>query len=160
MHLPLVHKGMALTIRSKAFPGHTFHGRLDLIGDSLDPTTRTVRARGSVEDASKLLKAELYVTVEVPDPVPMSLQVPSKAVFLRENQYYLFLETGVGQFQRHAVKVYKESYPVIGRLPHDPLVTQAMVQGMVVTELPETDFSRKLGQVWSRIELLAGLDSS
>ena len=107
MHLPLVHKGMELTIRSKAFPGQAFPGRLDLIGDSLDPTTRTVRARGSVDDA-RLLKAELYVTVEIPDVVPTSLQVPSKAVFLRENQYYLFLETGVGQFQRHAVKVGSE----------------------------------------------------
>ena len=73
MHLPLVHKGMELTIRSKAFPGQTFHGRLDLIGDSLDPTTRTVRARGSVENASKLLKAELYVTVEIPDRRPHEL---------------------------------------------------------------------------------------
>jgi MinD superfamily P-loop ATPase len=54
----------------------------------------------------------------------------------------------------------KESYPVIGRLPHDPRVTQAMIQGMVVTELSETDFSRELGQVWSRIESLAGLSSS
>ena len=54
----------------------------------------------------------------------------------------------------------KESYPVIGRLPHDPLVTQAMVQGRVVTELPETDFSRELGQVWGRIGALAGLSSS
>ena len=35
-----------------------------------------------------------------------------------------------------------------------------MVQGMVVTELPETDFSRELGQVWSRIEALAGLGSA
>jgi multidrug efflux pump subunit AcrA (membrane-fusion protein) len=61
-----------------------------------------------VENASKLLKSELYVTVEVPDAVPMSLQVPSKTVFLRENQYYLFLETSPGQFQRHAVKVGSE----------------------------------------------------
>ena len=108
MHLILVHKGTALTIRSKAFPGQTFQGRLDLIGDSLDATTRTVRARGSVEDTSRLLKAELYVTVEIPDVVPTSLQVPSKAVFLRENQYYLFLETGAGQFQRHAVRIGSE----------------------------------------------------
>ena len=54
---------------------------------------------------------------------------------------------------------HKQGYPVIGRLPHDPLVTQAMVQGKVVTELPETDFSRELRQVWSRIESLAGLNS-
>ena len=31
-----------------------------------------------------------------------------------------------------------------------------MIQGLVVTELPESDFSRKLGQAWSRIEALAG----
>ena len=108
MHLPLVHKGMDLAIHSKAFPGQTFHGRLDLIGDSLDPTTRSVRARGMVENAGKLLKAELYVTVEIPDVVPMSLQVPSKAVFLRENQYYVFLEDGPGRYLRHAVKVGSE----------------------------------------------------
>jgi cobalt-zinc-cadmium efflux system membrane fusion protein len=108
MHLPLVHKGTEFTIRSKAFPGQTFRGRLDLIGDSLDATTRTVRARGSVDNTSMVLKSELYVTVEVPDVVPLSLQVPSKAVFLRENQYYLFLETGAGHFQRHAVTVGSE----------------------------------------------------
>ena len=50
-----------------------------------------------------------------------------------------------------------ENYPVIARLPHDPLVTKAMVQGLVVTELPETAFSRELGQAWNRIEALAGL---
>ena len=108
MHLPLVHKGMELTLRTKAFPNQTFHGRLDMIGDSLDPTTRSVRARGTVDNAAKLLKAELYVSVEIPDVVPMSLQVPSRAVFLRENQYYVFLETRPGDYQRHAVKVGSE----------------------------------------------------
>jgi cobalt-zinc-cadmium efflux system membrane fusion protein len=103
-----VHKGQELTLRSKAFPDRVFKGRLDLIGDSLDPTTRTVRARGSVDNASKLLKAELYVTVEVPDVVPASLQVPSKAVFLRDNQYYVFLETAAGQYQRRPVKLGSE----------------------------------------------------
>lgn len=106
--LPLVHKGQELTIRSKAFPGQTFTGKLDLISDSLDPITRTVRARGTVDNQSRLLKAELYVTVEIPDTIPTSLQVPSKAVFLRDNQYYVFVETPDGQFQRQPVKVGSE----------------------------------------------------
>ncbi len=50
-----------------------------------------------------------------------------------------------------------EGHPVLARLPHDPLVTEAMVQGLVVTELPESDFSRELRQAWRRIEALAGL---
>ncbi|MHB9072294.1 MAG: ATP-binding protein [Desulfobaccales bacterium] len=50
-----------------------------------------------------------------------------------------------------------ESYPVIARLPHDMLVTRAMIQGLVVTELPETDFSRELAHAWAKIAALAGL---
>jgi membrane fusion protein, heavy metal efflux system len=107
-HLPLVHTGQELRVRSKAFPGEVFKGVLDLIGDSLDPTTRTVRARGTVENPSGVLKAELYVTVEVPDAVPLSLQVPSKAVFLRDNQYYVFLEQSAGHYQRQPVRLGSE----------------------------------------------------
>ncbi len=106
--LPLVHKGQELTIRSKAFPDESFKGQLDLISSSLDPTTRTVRARGTVDNQSRLLKAELYVTVEIPDATPASLQVPSKAVFLRDNQYYVFLETANGGFKRQPVKLGSE----------------------------------------------------
>jgi MinD superfamily P-loop ATPase len=51
----------------------------------------------------------------------------------------------------------EEGYPVLGRLPHDPLVTQAMIQGLVVTELPESDFSRELGPTWDRIAALTSL---
>jgi MinD superfamily P-loop ATPase len=47
------------------------------------------------------------------------------------------------------------SYPVLARMPHDPIVTRAMIQGLVVTELPETDFSRALRQSWTRILELA-----
>jgi MinD superfamily P-loop ATPase len=51
----------------------------------------------------------------------------------------------------------ERGYPVIARLPHDPVVTSAMVQGLVITELPETGFSRELRRAWVRIEELAGL---
>jgi multidrug efflux pump subunit AcrA (membrane-fusion protein) len=34
--------------------------------------------------------------------------VPSKAVFLRDNQYYVFLEKENGQFERQPVKVGSE----------------------------------------------------
>ena len=49
------------------------------------------------------------------------------------------------------------SFPVLARLPHDLLVTKAMIRGLVVTELSETAFSRELRRAWTRIEELAGL---
>ncbi|MFZ2447776.1 MAG: ATP-binding protein [Syntrophobacteraceae bacterium] len=46
-------------------------------------------------------------------------------------------------------------YPVIAKLPHDPVVTKAMVRGLVVTELPETDFSLEVRRTWVKIDELA-----
>ncbi len=48
------------------------------------------------------------------------------------------------------------SYPVLARLPHDLSVTQAMIQGLVVTELPETAFSLGLRRAWTRIKEMVG----
>jgi len=48
-------------------------------------------------------------------------------------------------------------YPVLAQLPHDPVITRAMVQGQVVTELPETEIGRELRRTWERIAALAGL---
>jgi cobalt-zinc-cadmium efflux system membrane fusion protein len=117
--LPLVRKGQQLRIHSTAYPDRVFDGRLDLIGNSLDPATRTVRARGSVDNSSELLKAELYVTTELPDANPVTLQVPSKAVFLRGDQHYVFVEKAAGQYQLQPVQLGREregKFSVLGGL--------------------------------------------
>jgi MinD superfamily P-loop ATPase len=48
-----------------------------------------------------------------------------------------------------------KGHAAIARLPHDPVVTKAMVEGLVVTELPEGDFSREVRQTWRKIEELS-----
>ncbi len=144
VQLPLVHPGQELRIRSRAFPDQVFTGRLDLIGNSLDPTTRTVRARGSVENQSQLLKAELYVTVEIPDAVPKSLQVPAKAVFLRDNQHYVFVEKAQGEFKKQPVKLGSERDGKVaildGLKQGDRLVTQGcLLLQAVLDEAPKSE---------------------
>lgn len=54
----------------------------------------------------------------------------------------------------------ERSYPVIAHLPHDPLITRAMIQGQVVTELPDSEFSQKIKDAWIEIEKLAHLDET
>lgn len=49
-----------------------------------------------------------------------------------------------------------QDYPVLASLPHDRIVTEAMVQTLVVTELPESEFSRELRRAWEQIEALLG----
>jgi MinD superfamily P-loop ATPase len=54
----------------------------------------------------------------------------------------------------------ERDYPVVAHLPHDPVVIQAMIRGLVVTEMPATEMSRELARAWTRLEALAGLAPS
>ena len=50
--------------------------------------------------------------------------------------------------------------PVVGQLPHDPAVTEAMVRGQAVTEGPATSFGVKVRQIWSELQPLLEAPSS
>jgi MinD superfamily P-loop ATPase len=52
----------------------------------------------------------------------------------------------------------KRGYELVARLPHDPLVTAAMVQRKAVTELADNGFTHFLLRAWKRIGQLAGLE--
>jgi len=102
--LASVRSGLPLTLRCNAYPRRTFDGRVEVVGDTLDPATRTVKARGSVENPNRLLKAEMYVEVEVVDPAQRpALEVPSAAVVAEGRQRYVFVEERRGSFARRAV---------------------------------------------------------
>jgi MinD superfamily P-loop ATPase len=77
-------------------------------------------------------------------------QVPLAIII---NKYDLNLE----EASRLETYCRERSYPLVATLPHDPVITRAMIQGLVITELPETELSCGIGQAWVRIEALAGL---
>src|SRR5207302_7105765 len=47
--LPRVRRGEPILVHAQAFPDRVFQGTIDVISDSLDPTTRTVKVRASVD---------------------------------------------------------------------------------------------------------------
>jgi membrane fusion protein, heavy metal efflux system len=101
--------GQRIRITSKAFPGRVFNGAVANIGPSLDPTTRTVRVRGVVENPETLLKAEMYVSVDVvrdeSKVAQAGVEVPSKAIFTIDRKSYLFVELSPGRFERRQVEI-------------------------------------------------------
>ena len=102
--VPHVRKGMALAVRSAAWPDRVFHGTIEVVGDTLDPATRTVKARGRLANPDRLLKAEMYVDVELSDPEQHpGLEVPSAAVVADGKQHFVFVEEGKGRFHRRPV---------------------------------------------------------
>ena len=50
----------------------------------------------------------------------------------------------------------EKEYPLLAKLPHDSLVTEAMIKGVAVTELGESAIGTEIRQAWQQIEKLAG----
>jgi cobalt-zinc-cadmium efflux system membrane fusion protein len=109
-----VKAGSPLVIRSQAFPNQTFNGKVDVVAEGLDPTTHTLRLRGSLENPNRALKAYMFVTVELPQAESAEVRVPVKAVFLKKDQHFVFVEVQPGKYQRKPVKISGEYGNSIG----------------------------------------------
>jgi membrane fusion protein, heavy metal efflux system len=108
--------GQIVTLRSGAWPGETFRATVDTISDFIDPATRTVKLRASLDNGKRKLKGEMFVAAELEAPSRAGLQVPSKAVILMGERNYAFVEEAPGRFARVEVKANGEHDGVIGIL--------------------------------------------
>lgn len=95
--------GQKLEIRSRAYNGKVFPGELTVIGQSLNPETRTVVAKGTVSNPERLLKAQMYVDVNVVTHVPKMPQVSVKAVFLRDGKACVFVRLSDTTFEMRRI---------------------------------------------------------
>ncbi len=109
-----VRAGSPLIIHSQAFPGKSFAGRVDVVAEALDPTTHTLRLRGSLENPDRSLKAYMFVTVELPGSETPEVRVPTKAVFLKEDRHFVFVEVEPGKYRRKEVKIGREHGQTMG----------------------------------------------
>ncbi len=103
--LPHLRPGCEFTFTCRAFPERAFTGRVETVSEFIDPTTRTIKVRGAVDNRERLLKAEMFVSVNVPDGAVAAASVPSKSVFLRGDKHYVFVEEQPGEFLRQEVKI-------------------------------------------------------
>ncbi len=93
------------TFSARAFPGQSFTGRVDTVSGSIDPATRTIKVRGTVDNAPARLKAEMFVSVGMPGVGTAAVSVASKAVFLSGSRHFVFVEEQPGRFKRQEVDV-------------------------------------------------------
>jgi membrane fusion protein, heavy metal efflux system len=74
------------------------------VADLVDPQTRSVKVRGIVDRTDERLKAEMYVVAKIRVPAQTGFLVPSRAIYLRGEQYYAFVDAGNGRYERRAVR--------------------------------------------------------
>lgn len=107
--LALLHEGLAVTLRTDAYPQESFHGRVDFLGSVLDPQTRSARIRATVDNRAGKLRPGLFIKAQVEVPRPQSeshpiVAVPQAALQTLEGRATVFVQTEPGLFVRRLVE--------------------------------------------------------
>jgi Cu(I)/Ag(I) efflux system membrane fusion protein len=103
--LGTVKPGDEVLLRTQAYPGEEFRGRLALIGDVVDEATRTVEGRVEMANPGGRLKPGMYVEAVIrPGGERRALAVPEESVQDDDGQTIVFVKTGERTFTRREVE--------------------------------------------------------
>lgn len=100
---PHVTIGMPVDLSLPALPGKTIRGRVTFVTPTLDPETRTMRARLEVDNREQLLKPQMFATARLEHDIGQKLAVPTSAIIFTGNQTLAFRQ-GAG-YQLEAVEI-------------------------------------------------------
>ena len=100
-----VRAGAEVRIGATMLGNETLPGKITHVADFVDPQTRTVKVRGTLENSQRRVKAEMFVTAGLKVPAVGGFIVPTKAIYLRGEQNYVFVDAGGGRYLRKPVRL-------------------------------------------------------
>ncbi len=103
VNLPSVKVGQPATMDLDFKPGKTWHGKVVFIDPTVDPTTRTVKARLEFVNPDGELKPEMYAHVVIGGSTATGVAVPDDAVISTGERNIVFVAKGDGVFEPRAV---------------------------------------------------------
>jgi cobalt-zinc-cadmium efflux system membrane fusion protein len=95
--------GEPVRIDLAAYPNETFRGRVALIGDVVDPQTRTVKVRAELANPDGRLKPEMFGNIQLAEQTEMRPTVPASAILASDGKTLVWRETGKGVFEKVAI---------------------------------------------------------
>ena len=101
----LVKPGTEVRLQSTSLGDDDVRGKVSHVADLVDPQTRSVKVRGTVDATDPRLKAEMFIVGKIKVAAPGGFVVPARAVYLRGEQHYAFVDLGNGRYERRAVKL-------------------------------------------------------
>ncbi|MDP9033443.1 MAG: efflux RND transporter periplasmic adaptor subunit [Myxococcota bacterium] len=94
MDIARVQVGTPATVTVVAYKDKSFTGRVDWVSGMLDPTTRTAKVRCTFDNPERLLRPEMYATVQISVDKKKALAIP-RAALLRLGEYkVVFVQAG------------------------------------------------------------------
>jgi membrane fusion protein, heavy metal efflux system len=104
--LSAVRVGRPVRVSVRAFPGVAFPGRIQRLGESLDPATRTLQVRALVPNPGARLRPEMYATVELEQSASRdSIVIPEAAAQDVNGHRVVFVRTALDRFVPRAIQI-------------------------------------------------------
>ena len=101
-----VRPGQAVTVRTKAYPGRVFKGKVGVVYPHLMKETRTARVRIELPNPDLALLPDMYADVEIAtgsdEPV---VAVPTSSVIDSGSRQVVIVDLGNGRFEPRDVKL-------------------------------------------------------
>lgn len=105
MNLPLVKLGQAASLTVSSHPGKIWRGKVTFIDPTVNPATRTVRARLEFANPNGELKPEMYADVLLGGIRGSGIGVPESAVISTGERNIVFVEIGKGVYEPREVQL-------------------------------------------------------
>jgi cobalt-zinc-cadmium efflux system membrane fusion protein len=98
-------RGAAFELEVPALPGQRFEGRVTAVSDAIDPNSRTIKVRGYVPNAQRVLRAEMLATARFERSLGNGVMLPAQAVRLAGSTHSVFVQTAPGAFEPREVRI-------------------------------------------------------
>jgi membrane fusion protein, copper/silver efflux system len=103
VNLPSVNIGQPASVSLAYRPGKTWHGRVAFVDPTVDPATRTVKARLEFSNPNNELKPDMYADVVIGGTSGKGVAVPESAVISTGERNIIFVAKGGGVFEPREV---------------------------------------------------------
>jgi len=140
-HLDKIATGQPVAVEVDAYPGRRFAGRIERIAPAVDPATRRIQVRCSVDNTKSELRPEMYARVTLlSDMRRTAIRVPNGALVTQGLQHFVFVERAPGVLVRRAVELAIQdreySYLASGLAKGERVVTSGalLLQSELATE--------------------------
>jgi len=130
--------GQQADVTLSAYPGDHWSGRVSVVSDAVDPTTRTLHVRVTLANPGERIKPQMFGTIRLTRSVTQAILVPSSAIIREGNSAYAFVAKGSGRYERRSVtlgRAFGNSLEITAGLTpgetvvsEDPLLLRALGQ--------------------------------
>ncbi len=97
--------GTKISLTLPNYPDQSFEAKIAATGDFIDSGTRAIKVRAVVDNAKRLLKAEMLGTAHIQRKLAAGVLVPSSAVQLRGTEHWAYVQTEAGVYEPRRVKL-------------------------------------------------------